>query len=120
MILRNLDGILEQRGMTDDEFMEITGFNMLVALTLRAGQNCSTEVGNKVADALDVPIEDLTGEEPEVIMPREKTDKERIVSLEERVEFLEDHTYKLTVEFRKLTDSLLLMRERGMFNEPND
>ncbi len=50
---------LVKRDLTQKAFAERAGVSRQTIGYIRAGKSCSEEVGRKIADALDIPIEKL-------------------------------------------------------------
>lgn len=50
---------LMRQGMTQGKLAERAGISRATVNYIKAGKNCSDEVGRKIADALNVPLETL-------------------------------------------------------------
>lgn len=50
---------LAKRDMTQKKLAELSGVSRVTINYIKAGKSCTDEVGNKIADALQVPVENL-------------------------------------------------------------
>lgn len=50
---------LEKREMTQKRLSELSGVSRATINFIKNGKSCSDEVGNKIADALNIPIDKL-------------------------------------------------------------
>lgn len=50
---------LMRQEMTQGKLAELAGISRATVNCIKAGKNCSDEVGRKIADALNVPLETL-------------------------------------------------------------
>lgn len=50
---------LARRDMTQSKLAEISGVSRATINYIKGGKTCSDEVGKKIADALELPVEEL-------------------------------------------------------------
>ena len=50
---------LAKRDMTQTKLAELAGVSRATVNYIRAGKSCTDEVGNKIANALQIPVEKL-------------------------------------------------------------
>lgn len=50
---------LTKQDMTQTKLSELSGVSRMTINSIKGGKSCSDEVGHKIADALQVPIETL-------------------------------------------------------------
>ena len=53
---------LERRGMTQKKLAEITGVSRTTINYIKNGKSCSYEVCEKIANALEMPLDELVNE----------------------------------------------------------
>lgn len=50
---------LARRDMTQSKLAEITGLSRATINNIKCGRSCSDELGTKIADALNLPLEQI-------------------------------------------------------------